>query len=240
MTFPSKTSDDEPSAGTMRFISEKRQVGGLLLVTGFCALIQPLGGIVTAVGKDTTVASSLGVASLIGGLCLAKLGLLSVFAGYSQVVHDHVLGGKYLIGYLILWTQTAFIPYITGMVQTGRNAKDQVALIPEDLEPTASDYNWVGAMGICGILSYGFSFFGACAFMQFTLYAFYANKPHDRPGSYYCGRMSFYCLMHFIAGLSQLMLGSYIIKKFGGAVMDTLRSTSTCTSILLLTELGPI
>lgn len=99
-------------------------------------------------------------------------------------------------------------------------ARTGEGFIPDAYEPFPSDVRFVGAMGIFGIISYGFTFVGAIAFMQFSLYAFQAGKPEDRPASYYKGRMAFYCSMLLMAGLSQLFLGVYIIKNFGGGELE--------------------
>jgi len=109
---------------------------------------------------------------------------------------------------MLLLTQTAFIPYITDMTIIGQAAKSGSAFIPESYDPTDSEVKFVGAMGIIGVLSYGFSFVGAVAFMQFTLYAYQAGKPEDRPASYYKGM--YWCeplLLHALLLVSHTMIG---------------------------------
>lgn len=71
-------------------------------------------------------------------------------------------------------------------------------------------------MVILGITSYGFTFVGSIAFMQFSLYAYQVGKPEDRPASYFRGRMGLYCGMLVLAGISQLLLGAELTKKYGG------------------------
>ena len=65
-----------------------------------------------------------------------------------------------------------------------------------------------------GIASYGFAFIGSIAFMQFSLYTFQTAIPEDRNSSYFAGRLSFYSLVLCMAGISQLMLGSYLLTNF--------------------------
>jgi hypothetical protein len=200
--------------GNLRYQSDMRQIGALLMVTGMCAIIKPLASIASLIGPDGTTASSgIPLSSLFAGFSLVSIGILSVFTGYNQIVHDW--GNKKLTGALMIWTQTAFIPYFTGMVAVGRAARTGQAFIPSDYNPTESQVHFVGAMGILGIISYGFAFVGSISFMQFSLYAYQAGKPESRGSKYYHGRMGFYTGMLFLAGLSQLMLGAFLASNFG-------------------------
>jgi hypothetical protein len=209
------TPSNKATIGNMRFLSDMRQIGALLMVTGICAIIQPLANIASLIGPDGTSASSgIPLAALFGGFCLVSIGITSVFTGYNQIVHDW--GNKHLTGALIILTQTAFIPYITDMVDVGKSARTGQAFIPPEYNPTESEVKFVGAMGILGIIAYGFTFVGSISFMQFSLYAYQAGTPEDRGSKYYHGRMGFYTGMLFLAGLSQLMLGSFLASNFGG------------------------
>jgi hypothetical protein len=201
--------------GNMRYQSDMRQIGALLMVTGILAIIQPLANIAGLVGPDGTTASSgIPLSALFAGFCLVSIGFVSVFTGYNQVVHDS--GNKHLTFALMILTQTAFIPYFTGMVGTGRAARTGMAFIPPAYNPTESQVHFVGAMGILGIMAYGFAFVGAISFMQFSLYAYQVGKPQDRAQTYYHGRMEFYTGLLLLAGLSQLLLGSFLASNFGG------------------------
>lgn len=53
------------------------------------------------------------------------------------------------------------------------------------------------------------------AFMAFALYAYQVGKPTDRTSSYYASRITYYGCGLVLAGFSQLLLGSYVIAKFG-------------------------
>jgi hypothetical protein len=203
------------TVGNVRFLSDMRQIGALLMVTGICAIIQPLANIASLIGPDGTTASSgVPLSALFGGFCLVSIGFTAVFIGYNQIVHDW--GNTYLTGALIILTQTAFIPYITDIVDVAKRARTGQAFIPADYNPTESEVHFVGAMGILAIIAYGFTFVGSISFMQFSLYAYQAGKPQDRCSAYYHGRMSFYTGMLFLAGLSQLLLGSFLASRFGG------------------------
>jgi len=59
-----------------------------------------------------------------------------------------------------------------------------------------------------------FAFIGAISFMQFSLYTFYNAIPEDRNSGYFAGRLGFYSLVLCAAGISQLMLGSYLLTNF--------------------------
>lgn len=202
------------TVGSVRMQSDMRQIGALMMLTGACALFQPLVGVASTIGPDgSTPTEGIPFSNLMGGLCLITIGILAIAAGYMQTVHN--FGHKWFTGFLILFTQTAFIPYVTGITNVSKISKSGVGFIPEAYSPSSTEVRFVGAMGILGIFSYGFAFVGAIAFMQFSLFAYQAGKPQDRPGSYYKGRLLFYCGMLFVAGFSQLLLGAFIISKFG-------------------------
>lgn len=101
-------------------------------------------------------------------------------------------------------------------------------------EMTDIDVRFIGAMGIMGIASYGFAFVGSIAFMQFSLHTFHAATPEDRNASYFAGRLSFYSLVLCVAGISQLMLGSYLLTNFdleGGRLVGGYISVAVYTIV---------
>ena len=65
-----------------------------------------------------------------------------------------------------------------------------------------------------GISSYAFAFIGSIAFMQFSLYTFQNATPEERHSGYFAGRLGFYSMVLCIAGISQLMLGTYLLTNF--------------------------
>jgi membrane glycosyltransferase len=75
--------------GNLRFTSDMRQLGGLLLVNGLCAIVFPIANIVDLIEPDgATVTEGLAFASLFGSFCFMTIGFMSVFVGYTQLVHD--------------------------------------------------------------------------------------------------------------------------------------------------------
>jgi hypothetical protein len=77
--------------GNMRFKAERRQFAGLLMLTGFCAIIQPMANIassVTASGPIYTDAGEVAFWQFVGSCCLFAIGLSSVLVGYVELVHD--------------------------------------------------------------------------------------------------------------------------------------------------------
>jgi hypothetical protein len=203
---------DITTIGNVRYVSSIRQISGLLLIAGFCAIIYPLNGVVSSIGPSgTTVNEGIPLSAFIAGLCTIKIGLLAIFIGYNITIHNW--SSKLLIAYAILWTQTAFIGYLTDMTMIGRKANN-MDLIPVAYNATQTDNNVVGAMGILAVITYGFTFIGSISFFLFCLYAFISGIPQDRNSSYYRGRFAFYGCMLWIAGLSQLIIGAYIQSKF--------------------------
>mmetsp|Transcript_55348 Transcript_55348/g.134421 ORF Transcript_55348/g.134421 Transcript_55348/m.134421 type:complete len:367 (+) Transcript_55348:567-1667(+) len=201
--------------GMERFNSDKRQLGGLLMFLSTAALIFPMANLATLVGPDgTTAKEGIPLVSLIASVLVVVLGILGIAVGYLQSIHDY--GHKYLTMVLLIWNQFAWIPFITDMVAVGRGAASGAAFIDEAYEPSATDVKFVGSMGIMGILGYGTGFLGSVALAGFALYAFQSGKPGDRPGSYYRSRMPLYVFALGLVGLAQLLLGSYILSRFGG------------------------
>jgi hypothetical protein len=207
------------NVGELRYSNDLRQIGGILLVAGFCAVVQPLGEVVSVIGPNgTTVDQGIPLSGFIAGLCVIKIGILAIFIGYNITIHDW--SNQLLNGYALVWAQTAFISYFTTMTAIGRAAKNMLLISP-DYSPTQTDNSVVGAMGILAVIAYGFTFIGTISFMLFSIYSFEAGKPQDRDGPYYRGRMMFYMCMLWIAGFSQFFLGSYVQAKFGDFDLQT-------------------
>jgi hypothetical protein len=156
---------------------------------------------------------------LIGGLILIGVGIVAVFASYHSLIHrGHTeTWMKNLLLLLVVGVQLAYIPYISLMVDIGlntsRSLSDQV-LISQAYDPTDKDVNFVAAMGILAVITYAFSLVGGLAFFLFAMHAYVSGTPELRPGTYYRGRMLFYSGVLALAGLTQLLLGSYIQKNF--------------------------
>ena len=77
------------SIGSLRLSADKRQIGGLLMLTGFAAVIQPIFDIAVTMGSDGSSPNrGLDLALLIGRFFVNVTGILSVILGYMEVVHD--------------------------------------------------------------------------------------------------------------------------------------------------------
>ena len=81
------------SVGSVRCANERRQYGGLLMLTGLCAVFAPIGNIVTAIGTgglsgDSTDPSTIPFWSFVGGCCMMAIGISAVLTGFAECVHD--------------------------------------------------------------------------------------------------------------------------------------------------------
>lgn len=205
-----------------RFQSDARQIGGLLMLFSMCCVVMPLAGIASGFGPTGAVStdpSTPPLWGLIAGICVFIFGVTGVVAGYMAVVHDW--SHQYLNIALMFLIQTAWIGYITDMVAVGqasRAAPEDNGFIPLAYEPTTTDVQFVGAMGVIGIMVYGFGFVGSMAFMVWALHSYTTNNPSARSGSYYKGRLTVYSAVLAIAGLVQFLLGCWCAARFD---MDT-------------------
>lgn len=109
---------------------------------------------------------------------------------------------------------------MTAVGKFARLPAEENVFIPLDYEPTETDVKFVGAMGVMAIFTYGFTFVGGLSFVTFCLHAYNSDKPQDRSGGYFIGRLSFYSGMLALAGLVQMMLGAYCRVRFGLDVLS--------------------
>ena len=256
------TSNFLPSIGNQRYQSDKRQLGGLLLVLGICATFQPLDNICTLIGNGYNGDIAVGIvdgasgsevlisqnddnisnndltaiekSQMAAGLIQIGFGCLGIVVGYLSLVHDY--GSKKLSVALIILTQLAWMPYLVELCNIGLTASSPYTestyreisngqfitgqyidnpWIPPNYLPDIRDVRYFGAMGILAVIAYGFAFIGSFAFMAFALYAFEEGRPQLRDARYYRGRLLVYTSVLTLAGVSQLLLGSYIIFEFG-------------------------
>lgn len=210
---------DAHSNGTTayRFQSDARQFGGLLMLLSFACVIMPLANISTAFGPSggPTDAGTIPFWGLVAGLFVFLFGITGVLAGYMATVHDY--SHKHLNVFLMFLIQTAWIGYITDMVAVGKASRLDVesnGFIPLAYNPTTTDVQFVGAMGVLGIMVYGFGFVGSMAFMVWGLHSYTTNQPQDRSGSYFQGRMVVYSSVLAVAGLVQFLLGCWCQAHF--------------------------
>jgi hypothetical protein len=199
--------------GQRGYQGDLRQFGGVLFALSICATFYPMADLSSLVGPDDSTADTgLPLSSLIGAVFVIAIGLSGMLVGYLQVVHDysHVL----LTAWVLVIVQTAWISYITAMVDVGKAAAKGSPMFGLEYDASDSAVWFYGAMGILGIIAYGFCFLGGLAFVSFALFAYQTGKPGERNGGYFRGRLRIYAFMVFIAGLAQLMLGAYTINVF--------------------------
>lgn len=190
-----------------------RQFGGVLFALSICATFYPMADLCSLVGPDdSTVDTGVPLATLIGAVFVIAIGLSGMLVGYLQVVHDY--SNVWLTAWVLVIVQTAWISYITAMVDVGKAAANGSPMFGLGYDASDSDARFYGAMGILGILAYGFCFLGGLAFVSFTLFAYQTGKPGERNGGYFRGRLGMYACMVLIAGLAELMLGAYTINMF--------------------------
>lgn len=98
--------ESQPTVGSLRFESDKREFAGLLTLIAFCAIIQPLYRLSVLIGSDgTTANTSYPFAILFGYVWLLTSGIISLMVGYHALVHG--LGSKAVTGFLILFVQVS-------------------------------------------------------------------------------------------------------------------------------------
>jgi len=89
----------------MNLAADKRQFGALLMLLGFCAIIQPLANIANGIGPDGVEygAGKISFWRTVGAFCIFINGVVSVMVGYLAAVHD--FSHRYLTGFLIVIIQ---------------------------------------------------------------------------------------------------------------------------------------
>lgn len=86
--------------------SDRRQFGGMLMLLGFCAIIQPLKNVVSGFGPDganETDPGEIAFWRLVGAFCLFITGIFAVVTGYIATVHDW--SHQYITSILIVMIQ---------------------------------------------------------------------------------------------------------------------------------------
>jgi hypothetical protein len=204
----------KPTIGGFRLSSDLRQLAGLLMVLGICALVYPQVKIASAIGPNgTTPDKGISFSDLFGSLCMALIGFTMLIVGYMQLIHDH--GHKKLTSIASVIAILFFIPFFTDLVAIGRAAKTGRAFIAATLLPSRSEVRFVGAMGILAVMAYGLGLFFSIIFVLDTMTAYLSGKAHSRGRSNYRNTQAFFCSLAFLAGLTQFILGIYCAAHFG-------------------------
>ncbi|CAB9502546.1 expressed unknown protein [Seminavis robusta] len=207
-----------------RFHADRRQLGGMLMVTGFCAVIHPIANIVNAFNADgalNTDPSTIPFWGMVGAFSLFLNGVASVIVGFAACTMDssHII----VTTVLTAINQLCWIPYITDMTNVGKMASSDPAkqgLVPAGHNPTETDVKFVASIGVIAIACYGFAYVGSLSFMAFGLHSMNTGKYDQRPSGYYKGRLTFYSLVLTIGGGAQLALGAYSAAEFGTGALE--------------------
>jgi len=184
-------------------------------------LVAPQAQVITLLlGSITSSSHRTGIplAMLLGDVFVMIMGLLSVPIGYLQAVHDY--SHPTLTLTLIVWTQLAWIPFVTELVAMGietQTSVDAQTFLPSAYsdDMTSTDVQILGSMGLLSIVGYGVGFWGSLALIQCSLGAFQKGRPEERPGTYYRGRLTLYAMCQLLVGGSQLTLGIYSRVRWG-------------------------
>jgi hypothetical protein len=188
------------------------------MLLSMCVVLVPLNDIASGFGLNGAVdndPNTTPVWRLIGSLFIFIFGVTGVFTGYMATVHDY--SHKNLNMFLMVMIQTAWISYITEMVVIGeasRHSVEKNIFIPLAYEPTDSDVQFMGAVGIISLMMYAFAFIGSMSFMVWSLHSYTTNDPGIHCGSYFKGRMTFYSAVLAVAGFMQFLLGCYLESRF--------------------------
>lgn len=251
-SLDSRTILNVQTVGSARLISDRRQLAGILLLLGVCATVEPLVDISVFVGRDEFKdGTPIRIASIGSALIQVTFGCLAIAVGFLHLVQDY--GNATLSGALIVAVQGAWFPFVTRLYtlirQTSRTYEVKTfsslsgigetveeeyvsnAFIPDEYLATIRDVRIVGSLGTVGEMCYMFAFYGSLAFSAFAIDAFDKHKPTSRDGRFYRGRHLVYSFVLALAGLSQLLLGAYVLFGFGSGPLEHSISKSAGTKI---------
>lgn len=205
-----------PLVGNYRFEADKRKLAGVLLAISITVCFFPLARLAPFInGKGETADSGIAFAALMGNLIACAMGLLGMTLAWMELVHEY--GNANFTFGVSIFEILAFVPYVTDIVMIGK-ADNTVAvppLIPGIYNPTADDVWFVKAMGMLGAGTFCLFLFGSYALLVMSLHAYHKNDPYTRNAGYYRTRLTFYSAVMAVAGLAQLMLGAFVLDKYG-------------------------
>lgn len=126
---------------SIQFQSDKRQVGALLMMFGFMAVVQPLSQIAAGFGNNGTSFFKNGqyypIWLLIGLLCNFFTGVASTIIGYLATVHD--------------WSHKALTICLLVTMMVRRNVKETYRSVCENVLKSSSsiviDYPYLVCLG---------------------------------------------------------------------------------------------
>jgi len=204
--------------GRLRLDKEQQQLGCLLMLTGFPEIVQPLtwiagliNGAVDEFGNPITITTGLPFATLFGYICCVVIGVLAVLVGYAAALHN--AGNKSITMSVSIFVQTAYILTVsscmgvTRIASKGGNYDNPPGSLTEIAEPNAQ---LLAAMGVIAIIAYWFGMLGSISMLLGSLQKCQEQKPEERDGNYYRGRLFFYSFVLFLGGFSQLVVGAHL------------------------------
>jgi hypothetical protein len=109
----------------------------------------------------------------------------------------------------------SYITYITEMVSLGRAARQGLGLVPASFNASPRTNHVLAAFGILGIICYSVSLIGTLSLQLMALLAFQSGKPQSQKRSYYKSCLIFFSGVLAVAGLTQLVIGCYVLRHFG-------------------------
>lgn len=204
-----------PSLGEERLKSDYRMYGGLLLTLGLCAAYGSFADIVSLSGNPTA-SQGLPLATLVAAVLQAFFGIICMGIGFMALVMDN--GSKTLTTVAATSIQLAWLPFLVGLSTIGKGIVSDPGsnpFIPAVYNPSSTDVKFVGSMSFLALVAYAIGYIGALGFMSFSMHAIQAGKPQDRSGLYFRGRAKMYNSLLMLAGFTQLVIGIFIINKYG-------------------------
>lgn len=203
-----------PLVGNSRYEAHKNKIAGILLAISITVAWFPLARLAPLINGDgMTVSSGIEFAALVGNLIALAMGLLGMTVSWMELVHEYS-NANFTFG-ISIFEILAFVPYVTDIVMIGRAANTGTAFNVQVHGGDESDVWFVGVMGMIGAGTYCLFMFGSYALLVMSLHAFQSNEPFTRNAGYYRARLTFYSAVMAIAGLAQMILGAFVLSKFG-------------------------
>ena len=190
-----------------RRLAELRKAGGLLMFFGLAVFIYPLESISTVIrDSETLLVSNLHACRLFGNMFLMFIGFLAIATGYLQIVQDW--GNKFLARYATVVTQAGWVVFLVDIIDVVIHASGRYGLIPSDYSPTAADYQAVAGCAVVGLVANGIALMGSLSYLNSIIFSIHSNMQEERKND---AELRMYSLALFLAGVSQFMIGGYLM-----------------------------
>lgn len=184
---------------SLRYETEVRQLGGLMLVLSLAVMVFPMFDTTNRISLDITEDpiyngdSALNILNwvlLVGDLCVIALGLLGMAIGFLTLTNGGMLS---LTIFGLIWEQTAFIDWIGKM--------ENLTYVYPNYASGDFDQAFSFSMGVLKMFFLCFMLYGSLGLVLFNLYAFQSGKGHTKNAAYYKSRLTFYSFMYLGHGL---------------------------------------